>query len=77
MSGSNSPDSESPKNEDEQEKELSGMNLLSSRDTFLCSFEDNECDSEITEFSIMGERERNQIEAEFKNFTDTIRDKRI
>jgi len=39
------------------------MNLLSSGDTFLCSFEDNESDSETTEFSLMGERERNQIEA--------------
>ena len=51
------------------------MHFLSSADTFLCSFEDNESDSETTKFSLMGERERNQIEAEFKSLTDTIRDK--
>ena len=38
LCGSNSLDSESPQNEDEQAKELSGMNLLSSSDTFLFSF---------------------------------------
>lgn len=41
------------------------MNLLSSGDTFLCSFEDNECDGETNKFSLMGEREINQIEMEF------------
>jgi len=49
---------------------------LSYGDTFLCSFEDNESDSETNEFSLMGERERNQIEAEFKKLTDTIRDQK-
>ena len=49
------------------------MNLLSSGDTFLCSFEDYESDSETTEFSLMVERERNHIEEEFKNIRDTIR----
>ena len=39
---SNSSDLESPQNEDEQAKELSGTNLLSTGDTFLYSFEDNE-----------------------------------
>jgi len=52
------------------------MNLLSCGDTFLCSFKDNECDGETNDFSLTGERERNQIEAEFKNLTDTIRDKK-
>lgn len=33
------------------------MNLLSFGDTFLCSFEDNESDSETTKFALMGERE--------------------
>jgi len=61
--GSNSLDSESPQNEDEQAKELSGMNLLSSGDTFPYSFEDDESDNETTEFALMGERERYQIEA--------------
>jgi hypothetical protein len=56
-------DSESPQNEDEQAKEFLGTNLLSSGDTFLCSLEDNESDRKTTEFSLMGERERNQIEA--------------
>ena len=74
LCGSNSSDSESPQVEDEQAKELSGTHLLSYGDTFLCSFEDNECDSETTEFALMGERERNQIEAKFKKLTDTIRD---
>lgn len=63
LCGSNSSNSESPQNEYEQEKELSGTNLLSSSDTFICSFEDNECDRETTEISLMGERERNEIEA--------------
>ena len=62
LCGRNSSDLESPQNEDEQAKELSGTNLLSSGDTFLYSFEDNECDSETTKFALMGERERNQIE---------------
>ena len=46
--------------------------MLSSGDTLLYSFEDNECDSETTEFYLMGERERNQIEAKFKNLTNKI-----
>ena len=37
-------------------------------------FEDNECDSKTNEFSLMGERERNKIEVEFKKLADTIRD---
>ena len=76
LCGSNSLDLESSQNEDEHTKEFLGMNLLSSGDTFICSFEDNECDSETNEFSLMGETERNQIEAEFKNLTDTIRDQK-
>jgi len=39
LCGSNSSNSKSPQNEDEETKELSSMNLLSSGDTFLCSFE--------------------------------------
>jgi len=31
-------------------------------------------DREIIEFSLMGERERNKIEVEFKKLADTIRD---
>ena len=42
------------------------MNLLSHGDTFLHPFEDYESDSETTEFALMGEQERYQIEAEFK-----------
>jgi len=53
------------------------MNLLSSRDTFLFSFEDNESDNKRTGFALMGERERNQIEVEFKNLIDKIRDQNI
>jgi len=76
LCGSNSSDSESPHNEDEQAKELSGTNLLSFGDTFLCSFIDNEYDNETTEFALMGEREINQIVAEFKNLTNIIRDQK-
>ena len=50
------------------------MNLLSSGDTFLYPFEDDESDSETTEFALMGERERYHIEAEFKRLTDKSRD---
>jgi len=39
------------------------MNFLSSDDSFLCPFEDDESDSETTEFALMGEKERYQIEA--------------
>jgi len=34
------------------------MNLLSSGDTFLYPFEDDESDRKTTEFIVMGERER-------------------
>ena len=64
----------SHQNEDEKTKELSIMNFLSSTDTFLCPFEDDESDSETTEFCLMGEKERYQIEAEFKRLTDKIKD---
>lgn len=50
LCGSNALDSESLQIKDEESKELSGMNLLSSSDTFLFSFEDDECDSETIEF---------------------------
>ena len=59
-----------------KKKELSGMNSLSFGDTFLCPFEDDESDSKIIEFVLMGERERYQIEAEFKRLTDKIRDQK-
>ena len=72
--GRSTSDLESLQNEDEQAKEISGMNLLSSGNTFIHPFEDDESDSETTEFSLMGERERNQIEEEFKKITDIIRD---
>jgi len=52
------------------------MNLLYSGDTFLCPFEDDESDNETTEFSLMGERERYQIETKFKSFTEKIRDQK-
>ena len=74
--GRSTSDSESLQNEDEHEKELSGMNLLSYGDTFIHPFEDDESDSETTEFSPMGERERNKIEAEFTKLIDTIRDQK-
>ena len=67
-------DSKSLQNEDEQAKELAGMNLLYSGDTFIHPFEDDESDNETTEFSLMGEQERYQIEAKFKRLTDKIRD---
>ena len=66
--GRSTSDSESLQNEDE----LSGMNLLSSRDIYPSI--DDECDGEITEFSLMGEKERCQIEVVFKGLTDKIRD---
>jgi len=50
------------------------MNLLSSGDRFLCPFENDESDSETTEFALMGDQERYQIEAEFKRLIDKIRD---
>jgi len=65
-------DSESLQNEDEQD--LSGMNLLSSGDTGIYPFGKDESDSKTTEFALMGEQERYQIEAEFKRLTDKIRD---
>ena len=46
--GRSTLDSESLHNEDERAKELSGMNLLSSGDTFIHPFEDDESDSETT-----------------------------
>jgi len=50
------------------------MNFLSSGDTFIYPFEDDESDNKTTEFSLMGEQERYQIEAEFKRLIDEIRD---
>ena len=50
------------------------MNLLSSSDTFIHPFEDDESDSKTTECALMGEQERYQIEAEFKRLSDKIRD---
>ena len=52
------------------------MNLLSSSDTFIHPFEDDESDNETTEIALMGEQEIYQIEAEFKRLTDKIRDQR-
>ena len=63
-------DSESFQNEDE----LSGMNLLSFDVPAIYLFGKNESDSETTEFSLMSEQERYQIEAEFKRLTNKIRD---
>lgn len=50
------------------------MNLLSSGDTGIYPFGKYESDSETTEFALMGEQERYQIEEEFKRLTDKIRD---
>ena len=50
------------------------MNMLTSGNTFLCPFEDDESDSETTEFSLMGEQERYRIEVVFERLTDKIRD---
>ena len=68
LGGRNYLDSESPQTEDEQAKELSGTNFWSFGDTFpfSCNIEDNESDNETTEFSLMGESERNLIETEVK-----------
>jgi len=63
-------DSESFQNEDE----LLGMNVLSSDVPAIYPFGKDESDSETTEFSLMGEQEKYQIEAEFKRLTDKIRD---
>jgi len=71
--GSNTSYLESPQNEDERAKELSGMNLFSYGDTFLYPFEDDESDSETTKFPLMGEEERYQIEVEFKRLMEKIR----
>lgn len=71
--GRSTSDLESLKNEDEQAKELLGMNLLSSGNTFIHPFEDDESDRETTEFSLIGEQERYQIEAEFKRLIEKIR----
>ena len=60
--GRSTSDLESLQNEDGQAKELSGMNLLSSGDTFLHPFEDDESDRKTNEFSLMCEEERYQIE---------------
>ena len=75
--GRSTSDSESPQNEDEQAKELSGMNFLSSGDTFLHPFEDDESESERTEFSLMGEEARYETELEFKRLMDKIRINKI
>ena len=72
--GRSTSDSESLHDEDEQENDLSGMNFLSFGDTGIYPFENDESDSETTEFSFMGEQERYQIEVEFKRLTDKIRD---
>ena len=53
---------------------LSGMNILSSDVPTIFPFGRDESDSETTEFALMGEQERYQIEAEFKRLTDKIRD---
>ena len=53
---------------------LSGMNVLSSDVPAIFPCERDESDSETTEFAVMGEHERYQIEAEFKRLTDKIRD---
>ena len=70
--GRSTSSSESFQNEDEQD--LSGMNLLSSGDTSIYPLKDDESDSETAEFALMGEQERYQIDAEFKRLTDKIRD---
>jgi len=59
-------DSESFHNEDK----LSGMNLLSSDVPAIYPFGKDESDSETTEFSLMGEQERYQMEAEFKRISE-------
>ena len=56
--GRSTSDSEPLQNEDEQVKELSDMILLPSGDTFIHPLEDDESDSETTEFVLMGEQER-------------------
>lgn len=63
-------DSESLQNEDEQD--LSGLNLLSSGDIVIYPFEDDESDSETTKCALMGEKERYQVEVEFKRLTEKL-----
>ena len=53
---------------------LSGMNVLSSDVPAIFPCERDESDSETIEFTLMGEQERYQIEAEFKKLTDKITD---
>ena len=72
LCGRSTSDSESFQNEDE----LSGMNLLSSDVLAIYPFGKDESDSETTEFALMGEQERYQIEAEFKRLSDKIRDQK-
>src|SRR5271168_495947 len=50
------------------------MNFLSSDVPTIFPFGKDESDSETTEFSLMGEQERYQIEAKFKRLSDKIRD---
>ena len=72
--GRSKSSSKSLQNEDEQD--LSGMNLLSSGDTSIYPLKDDESDSETNEFALMGEQERYQIEVEFKRLTEKIRDQK-
>ena len=58
-----SSDSESDSVSFQNEDELSGMNLLSSDVLAILHFGKDESDSETTEFALMGEQERYQIEA--------------
>ena len=50
------------------------MNFLSSDVPAIYPFGKDESDSETTEFALMGEQERYQIEVEFKRLIDKIRD---
>lgn len=52
------------------------MSLLSSSDTFLHPFEDDESNSKTTKLSPMGEDERYEIETKFKGLTEKIKHQR-
>lgn len=66
LDGNKYLDSESPQNEDDQAKELSGTNIWSCGDTFpySCNIEDNEYNNETIKFALMGKSERNLMNIE-------------
>jgi len=68
-----SSDSKSDSKSFQNGDELSGMNVLSSNVPAIYPCGKDESDSEPSEFALMGEQERYQIEAEFKSLKNKIR----